>query len=207
MRILEAGAGTGSSFGSVDGLDRTLLSLTAQDITDSCQHQLASVADVVHLGPLQTLCGQFDIIFSLFVLEHITEPQKFLAEVDRLLAPGGVHFIACPRYDFPGFICPSLRHLRPLDITRIEAARLVTNQFHKVSGAHPTFWINADPALFHRPWVRDADAVHVVSKQSLTSWHAQRGYSAKRLKARSSGYLDWLVKRFLVLFVRFEKAS
>lgn len=42
----------------------------------------------------------FDFVFSVFVIEHSTDPSKFLNECSRILKPGGSLVILCP--DFLG---------------------------------------------------------------------------------------------------------
>jgi 2-polyprenyl-3-methyl-5-hydroxy-6-metoxy-1,4-benzoquinol methylase len=207
VRVLEAGAGAGSMFSEIDGLNRSAVHYTAQDITSITSHRLAQVADAVHIGPLRTLEGQFDIIFSLFVLEHISEPDQFLSEIDRLLVPGGTHIVICPRYDFPGYICPSMRHMNRGALFRLEAFRaldIFRSRLHL--GTH-RFWINTEPAVLHRKWVRDADAVHIVSKPAVKEWHLRRGYSANTLMPRSGELKDWFVKRFLILSLALKKPA
>jgi len=44
------------------------------------------------LGPDGTIpfpAGHFDIVAACWVLEHVREPQRFMAEVERVLRPGG----------------------------------------------------------------------------------------------------------------------
>ncbi len=40
--------------------------------------------------------GSFDVIVSFETIEHMTEHEAFMREVDRLLAPGGVFIISSP---------------------------------------------------------------------------------------------------------------
>lgn len=42
--------------------------------------------------------GAFDVVFSLFVLEHTVWPNRFLDEMLRLTRPGGLLFVCCPEY-------------------------------------------------------------------------------------------------------------
>jgi SAM-dependent methyltransferase len=42
--------------------------------------------------------GSLDVILLVSVLEHVTEPQRLLAETVRLLAPGGVALINVPSW-------------------------------------------------------------------------------------------------------------
>jgi SAM-dependent methyltransferase len=41
----------------------------------------------------------FDFIYSLEVMEHVTDPEKVISEVYRLLVKGGVGYIATSNYD------------------------------------------------------------------------------------------------------------
>lgn len=40
--------------------------------------------------------GQFDGVFSINVLEHVVDPERVLAETERVLAPGGVMLAVTP---------------------------------------------------------------------------------------------------------------
>ena len=42
--------------------------------------------------------ASFDVVLCLSVLEHLTEPQRMLDEMRRLLAPGGVALINVPNW-------------------------------------------------------------------------------------------------------------
>ena len=204
IRVLEIGAGCGSVFQEIECLDRRMFHYTAQDITKTTLGQLRQVADAVHIGPLRTLAGPFDVIFSLFVLEHIATPGKFLANVDRLLTTGGTHVVVCPRYDIPGYVCPSMRHLPGMQLFWIEAERHVCNALGRFGG-EPSFWVNTDPALFHKKWRRDADAVHIVCQNELVRWHSRLGYGVRKLSPRILGFVDFFFKRLATVHLAFDK--
>jgi SAM-dependent methyltransferase len=205
VRVLEVGAGCGSVFQGVEDLDRGMFHYTAQDITRAVSDRLEQVADAVHFGPLRTLHGQYDIVFSFFVLEHITTPDEFLADVDRLLAPDGTHIIVCPKYDIPGYICPSMRHLAGMELFRIEAKRHIYNALIRYGAREPAFWVNTDPALFHTKWRRDADAIHIVCQEDVVRWHSQLGYRVRRLTPDTLGLLDFVIKRLATVCLALDK--
>ena len=207
IKVLEAGAGRGSVFQGIENLDRGMFHYTAQDITEVVSEHLMRVADDVHIGPLQTIRGQFHIIFSLFVFEHVTRPDEFLTNVERLLLPGGTHILFCPRYDLPGFVCPSMRHLKSLDLFLVEAKRHINNAYTRYGSGEPTFWVNTDPALFHKKWRRDADAVHIVCQDDIIRWHSRLGYRVRRLSPQTHGILDFLLKRFATVCLALDKRS
>jgi len=83
VRVLEVGAGRGSVFKEVENLDRSTFHYTAQDVTEIVSGHLKQVADAFHIGPLRILRGQFHVVFSLFVLEHVARPDEFLAEISN----------------------------------------------------------------------------------------------------------------------------
>ena len=39
-----------------------------------------------------------DLVVSLQVLEHVQEPERVLAEIDRVLRPGGILYLSAPNY-------------------------------------------------------------------------------------------------------------
>lgn len=110
VRVLEIGSGRTSFPGALDDL-RENVHFTAQDITEANLDHLNSVADRVHVGDVLELGERFDVMFSTFVWEHITNPREVLEWKLSHLNPGGSVFIFCPRYDAPGYVPPSARHL------------------------------------------------------------------------------------------------
>ena len=73
--------------------------------------------------------GSFDVIVSFETIEHMTEHQAFLREVDRLLAPAGMFIISSPNRpeysDKTGY--KNEFHVRELD--RAELRRLLDPHF------------------------------------------------------------------------------
>jgi 2-polyprenyl-3-methyl-5-hydroxy-6-metoxy-1,4-benzoquinol methylase len=205
ITVLEVGAGAGSVFSGLSNSEKSTVEYTAQDITLLTIDSLRRVADKIHIGPVEDLKGEFDLIYSLFVFEHIPRPEDFLTCIDRLLKPGGTHIVVCPRYDFPGYICPSLRHRRAGELLKLEATKILDRIRNRVRHGAPVFWINHDPAVFHKKWRRDADAVHLVSKAPVLSWHHARQYKFRPLRPRTSGAVEWFFKNSLILSAAFDK--
>jgi len=61
------------------------------------------------------------------------------------------------------------------------------------------FWVNCDPSVFHGPWFRDSDAVHIVSRLDAEAWHRASGFEVRRLYPQCSGWRDRLLKRGLTM--------
>jgi SAM-dependent methyltransferase len=48
---------------------------------------------------------RFDVVFSVYVLEHVADPQGFLAACARVLKPGGLHFgLTMNMHQYFGFL-------------------------------------------------------------------------------------------------------
>lgn len=193
-RVLEIGAGR-SNFARFLGDLRGSIHYTTQDVTRSNEDHLRQMADAVHFGSVLDLAGTFDVIFSTFVLEHISDPRRTLEKLFGMLAEGGRLFIFCPRYDAPFYLSHSADHYGRarrigigLTLTAARAWALVTRR--------PLFLIHTDPAIFHIAWDRDRDAIHWASRWDLELFFKNRA-RLEVLKLHSVGGKDWIVKNLL----------
>lgn len=200
-RVLEFGAGR-TAFGAFLGELRPRVRFEAQDITAQNREYLSTRADAVHIADLRTLAGPYDVILSTFVWEHLTSPRATLDALLRMLSPGGSLFIACPRYDMPGYVPPSARHYGVAGRLGV-ACRLATRRFFPASVS--SFPIHLEPKVFFRPWTRDADAVHWVAMNDF--FNLPQGYSCRRLRIPVRGVRARIWERFLLAFVQITRAE
>jgi SAM-dependent methyltransferase len=193
-RVLEVGAGR-TGFAAALGELRSSVHFTAHDVTSFNADYLRAEADAVQIGALPGSDERFDVIFSTFVLEHVSDPERSLETLFGLLNPGGVLIVFCPRYDFPFYISHSADHygvVRRLVLALYVAARRVGT----LLGGRPAFLIHHDPALFHLPWAMDRDAIHWASQLDLRALFRRRG-EVRELPLPSGGRKDWFVKNLL----------
>lgn len=123
--------------------------------------------------------ASFDVAFSFYVLEHLIWPQRFLAEMVRLVRPGGFIIIECPHFRLHHRI-PSLpygRTVAPLS-QKIRQGRLLdaTQHFFQRNVIYPRlikqnfpeqrfpFLINLAPTCLSGVYYADNDAVYFVSR-------------------------------------------
>ena len=132
--------------------------------------------------------GVFDVVFSLFVLEHTVWPHRFLDEMIRLTRPGGLLFICCPEYRHFGRM-PSLPHGGPGSLKdKLRGARWMASVRHLVhrilwprvlSRWYPRdlfpFLINLQPMCFRETYDVDNDAVYFVDRDECVTYLNEAG--------------------------------
>jgi SAM-dependent methyltransferase len=197
-RILEIGAGR-TSFGRYLAELRPQVEFHAQDVTAANRAYLEAQADAVHIADATEVGGTYDIVFSTFAWEHISSPRRTMLHLLGRLEPGGCVFVASPRYDFPGYLSPSARHLPRTQRVAI-AAWLAWRRLRVILGARADFLVHIDPAVLRGRWFRDADAVHWVSL-----WDLERelgdGHEIRRIRIPATGLRGWFWEKYLLLFV------
>ncbi len=209
LRVLEVGAGrTGFADYLVELGLRESIEFHAHDVTRLNEDWLRSKADASVFGDIgsASLPGTYDIIFSTYVLEHVTDPVAHLEATWRLLGDDGDLFIFSPRYDLPGYVCPSARHLSSLAGIRF-AARAAWARTVAFFLRRPQFLIQTDVAAFHGPFYLDSDAVHWVSLRDLKIWagnHDAR-ITTHRIGAPDFPSKDWVIKRLCTVAVQITK--
>jgi 2-polyprenyl-3-methyl-5-hydroxy-6-metoxy-1,4-benzoquinol methylase len=207
--ILEVGAGK-TGFGEYIKefkLD-TFINYYAQDITKKNLVWLKKNANFIISDDLKNkkYHNKFDIIFSTYVLEHVVQPQTHLNTLFKSLRKNGSLFLFSPRYDFPGYTCPSIRHS-----TLFNRINVVFKQiFYRIKSfflKKPMFLIQSDLAIFYKDFYTDADAVHWVSSIDLKYWAKQKSAIFRKINCfkEFSSLKDYVVKRFLTCAVEIRK--
>ncbi len=100
VRVLDVGCGRGigrqpqyqaAIRGSADdywGIDPDESVGPPEGLFDHHQHALMETADLPE--------NHFDVVYSYMVMEHVAEPDRFMAAVARCLKPGGVYLMITP---------------------------------------------------------------------------------------------------------------
>ena len=118
-------------------------------------------AAVVREGDVEALpfgAGEFDAVSMTEVLEHLSEPQRALAEIFRILRPGGWLLLTLPNRDWLCYrqYLTNRKRYQPVDDLwySVDEARqmLVTSGFvvHQVRGAENLYFGGGLPRLLEK---------------------------------------------------------
>lgn len=188
--VLEAGCGTAhlcpyvaAQGGAYTGLDHS-----AALLADNQRRFPNARFFPISAPPMET----FDLVASLYTLEHIADPPAYLEALWRYCRPGGLVAIICPEFiDGPSFP-PSLFYGRTARRFRekLQSFSLLDAAGHLVdlkwraprwqrraqAGAPGAFWINLRPKVLQAAaYDIDTDAVHLTRLKDLVWFFAQRG--------------------------------
>ena len=158
--ILEVGAGVSNAFRYFQEKN---INYHAQDISNQNSKFYDDHKINFLLGDLGMIKSNYNVIFSSYVLEHVTDPQKFLIDQLNLLSINGYILIECPNYYLPFHVPPSLRHY---SIFKQFYLTLLL-YFENIFGRQNEFLINNKPAFKFIKWKRDYDAINIVSYRRL----------------------------------------
>jgi SAM-dependent methyltransferase len=194
IRVLELGSGKsglGRFLAETDPELRQRIHLCGHDVTQSNREHLEMWFDEVVFGPMENIRESWDVITHGYVFEHVARPRSFLSHALDLLVVGGLHVFQCPRYDFPFYAPPALDHL---------SGSRKWSAVVRLMCSRREFLLVGDPAVFHLPYRRDRDAIHVVRKRDVWRACAERAW-LKHYDVRAGGPRDFLLKHFLTLRV------
>jgi SAM-dependent methyltransferase len=200
--VLEVGCGTAhlcpyieEKGGVYTGLDHS------ESLLKDNQRRFPS-ASFVSIGTLFT--KTFDLVASLYTLEHVADPPAYLEFLWRCCRPGGLIGILCPEFiECPGFP-PSIFFGRtPRRFTqKLRSGSMIDAFSHwldwkfsaprwkKVALAAPAgaFWMNLRPRVLHgADYNIDTDAIHLTRLKDVVWFFQQKGAEIVQTSAQMPG--------------------
>ncbi len=186
-RVLEVGAGSGQLQDLVDDY-------TGLDIAASARRYFHKPFVVGSATALPFEDNEFDAIWSVWVLEHVPNPEQALREMRRVVKPGGL-ILHAPAYYCPPWAADGYEK-RPYNDFRVggrmvKASLIVrANTGYRAATAYSTrfarrllmptdkptrFRYSQLDANFEDYWIADGDAVNSLDPDELMLWHTSRG--------------------------------
>jgi SAM-dependent methyltransferase len=97
--VLDLGAGAGKNPYSLRGRVRRIIGVDVDPRVET--NPLLDKGVVADAGRLPFDDNSFDVVFSIYVLEHVGRPADLVREIRRVLRPGGVFLALTPnRYHY-----------------------------------------------------------------------------------------------------------
>ena len=165
-RVLDLGCGAGDSVDLFRTVDSDV-SWVGADIEESPEvsSRARTDADFVTFDGrrLPFDDGSFELVYCKQVLEHVEHPRELLAEVARVLAPGG--HLAGSTSQLEAFHSRSTLNWTPYGFTRLaEDARLEVVELRPViDGFTLVAWRALGlPRFFHRWWSRESPPYRLI---------------------------------------------
>jgi SAM-dependent methyltransferase len=188
--VLEAGCGTAHLCSYIEERGGIYTGLDYSEILLQKNRQHFPRARFFQIGaaPSET----FDIVASLYTIEHVVDPPAYLESLWNFCKPGGLIAIICPEFiDSPGFplsvfLGKTPRRFREkisaLDLpdaaSHLLDLKLRAPRIKKILQASPpgAFWMNLHPSVLHgAEYAVDADAIHLARLKDLIWFFQQKG--------------------------------
>lgn len=188
-QVLDVGCGRGLL---LKAFQRNGCDVTGTEFSDGAGRFAREVLKLpVRVGLLEELKfpdQSFDVVVMWHVLEHVSDPRPTLAEVSRILRPGGIFLVAVPNFGSPearltkaGWfhldIPRHLSHHTPATLAQsLVAAGLVPGWVSSLAPEYDCFsfvqsllnWLGARPNLLYN-WLRGQSAKVIAEKRPVGS--------------------------------------
>ena len=187
-KVLEVGAGSGLLQDVVDDY-------TALDISASARQFFHKPFVEASATQMPFTDNSFDALWSIWVLEHIPNPEKALLEMRRVVKPGGYMFLRVANdvdryaadghrvrpysdFDFWGKIKKATIPIADSNVfynLQARQVRLLRSLGSRLGGGPSRLHFIKLDANYEQYWINDSDACISVSYHEVLRWFTSRG--------------------------------
>ena len=200
-KVLDIGAGRGY-------LQDVVPNYTGLDISPSVQRFFHKpiVTAFATLMPFQA--GAFDAAWTVWVLEHVPNPEAALMEMRRVVKDGGLLYLApawdCPLYLAQGYpVRPYSDLALPGKLVKASILfqiyfsnlakapiRLLRYGAWRIGGAQAKFHYRRLTPNYEHYWMEDSDAVNTLDRYETELWFRSRGDECLNCSGALGGWLQ-----------------
>lgn len=202
-KVLEVGAGRGY-------LQDIVPDYTALDISPSARRHFHKPFVQASATEMPFTDGEFDAVWTIWVLEHVPGPQNALMEMRRVLKDGGVLFLlvawnctswAADGYDvrpysdfgWSGKLTKASIAIRGSPLFRaahIYPARALRSIFWRVSASPTSLHYHLLSPNYTTYWQADSDAVNSIDPHEAYLWFLSRGDECLNCNGEFDGLIE-----------------
>ncbi len=188
--ICEIGCGKANILKSYPDLSKKY---TGLDFSNKVLHANAKKYPESHFIPIVTPNEfpvgdeKYDLVFSVFVLEHVVYPATFLSECKRILKPGGTLVILSPDFLGRGRMTSQRAGFRPGNSSeKFKKGKIFDGivtlfdnriripffcwKYRREASKAPLFLVNLSPLIFRDEFQPDVDAVYLTFKIEICKY-------------------------------------
>lgn len=187
-KVLEVGAGSGL-------LQDAVADYTALDISPTARRFFHKPYIEASATNMPFPDGAFDALWSVWVLEHIPNPEKALQEMRRVVKPGGYLFLYpaldVSRFSAQGYHARPYKDLdwkgkllkstipvadsKPFHLLYFHQTRILRSLGTRLGGGPSRFHFTRLTPNYDQYWEGDSDATTSLSNHELYLWFKTRG--------------------------------
>jgi SAM-dependent methyltransferase len=204
-KVLEIGSGAGL-------LQDLVADYTGLDVSPSLGQRYHKKFVVGSATELPFADNSFDAIWTVWVMEHIPEPERALSEIRRVLKPGGILFMVaawnCDPFRAKGYVVRPYSDFGLYDkflkltiparmIARyytLVPIRLVRDLQYKLQGASTRLHFTVLQPNYKDYWVPDGDAAISLDSYEAALWYRSRGDDCLSCKSALSDAGEVIVR-------------
>jgi len=171
--ILDLGCGEGTRLGMIDGERKNL---TGIDVSETAIKKAKVKYPKIDFfsGNIEKLPfknGVFDLIYSVFVFEHLDKPEAVIKEAVKVLKIGGNLFIIAPNFGAPNRASPSFKGSRFEKLV----IGFLNDLFRPFIGSNSLKWNKVKPIANAKAYEMDWDTTIEPYLGSLIPFVKNRG--------------------------------
>ena len=170
--ILDLGCGEGTRLNAISPINTKAVGIDiSQTAINLAKKKYPKIKFIVGDIENSILNEQFDLVYTAYVLEHLSEPTKVLMQAIRLVKKNGFLVLIAPNYGAPNRCSPPFKGSR---IKKLVIG-LINDFFIAIKGANHLEWSKVKPIADSDNWDIDWDTTVEPYINSLISFLRKRG--------------------------------